>query len=81
MQARNQLLGMAMQSKVLAGVRPDGLEDAQQLQVDIDRERALAQGVSVASINAAIGTALLSAAILLLGRWPSRTPVHRPQRT
>ena len=57
-QARNQLLGMAMQSKVLAGVRPDGLEDAQQLQVDIDRERALAQGVSVASINAAIGTAL-----------------------
>lgn len=30
---------------------------------------------------AAIGTALLSAAILLLGRWPSRTPVHRAQRT
>ena len=58
MQARNQLLGMAMQSKVLAGVRPDGLEDAQQLQVDIDRERALAQGVSVGAINAAIGTAL-----------------------
>ncbi|MDD4945145.1 MAG: efflux RND transporter permease subunit, partial [Rhodoferax sp.] len=35
--ARNQLLGMASQSKVLAQVRPDGLEDAPQLQVDIDR--------------------------------------------
>ena len=30
--ARNQLLGMAGQSKLLAGVRPDGLEDAPQLQ-------------------------------------------------
>jgi multidrug efflux pump len=29
--ARNQLLGMASQSKLLAGVRPDGLEDAPQL--------------------------------------------------
>src|SRR5678815_1998934 len=34
--ARNQLLGMAAQSKVLAGVRPDGLEDAPQLFIDID---------------------------------------------
>ena len=38
--ARNQLLGMAGQSKVLAGVRPDGLEDAPQLQLDIDRDKA-----------------------------------------
>ena len=36
--ARNQLLGMAAQSKLLAGVRPDGLEDAPQLQLD-DRPR------------------------------------------
>ena len=28
--ARNQLLGLAAQSKVLAGVRPDGLEDGPQ---------------------------------------------------
>ena len=41
--ARNQMLGMAMQSKVLAGVRPSGLEDAPQLQVDIDRDKAAAQ--------------------------------------
>ena len=38
--ARNQLLGMAMQSNVLTGVRPDGLEDAPQLQIDIDRDKA-----------------------------------------
>ena len=56
--ARNQLLGMAMQSKVLTGVRPDGLEDAPQLQVDIDRDKAAAQGVGFAAINSTISTAL-----------------------
>ena len=56
--ARNQLLGMAAQSKVLAGVRPDGLEDAPQLQVDIDRDRASALGVSFDAINAVLSTAL-----------------------
>jgi len=56
--ARNQMLGMAAQSKVLAGVRPDGLEDAPQLQVDIDRDRASALGVSFDSINSALSTAL-----------------------
>jgi len=61
MAARNQLLGMAMQSKVLAGVRPDGLEDAPQLQVDIDRDKAAAQGVSFAAINNAISASLGSA--------------------
>ncbi len=58
MGARNQLLGMAAQSKVLAQVRPDGLEDAPQLQIDIDRDKAFAQGVGFDAINAAIGTAL-----------------------
>ncbi|NUN62091.1 MAG: efflux RND transporter permease subunit [Burkholderiaceae bacterium] len=61
--ARNQMLGMARQSKILAGVRPDGLEDAPQLQVDIDRDKASAQGVSFAAINSAISTALGSAYI------------------
>ncbi len=56
--ARNQMLGMASQSKVLAGVRPDGLEDAPQLQIDIDRDRAAALGVSFDSVNAAFSTAL-----------------------
>jgi multidrug efflux pump len=56
--ARNQLLGMAAQSKVLTQVRPDGLEDAPQLQIDIDRDKANALGVGFDSINAAISTAL-----------------------
>ena len=56
--ARNQLLGLASQSKVLAGVRPDGLEDAPQLQLDIDRDQASALGVGYDSINAVLSTAL-----------------------
>ena len=56
--ARNQMLGMASQSKLLTQVRPDGLEDAPQLQIDIDRDRANALGVGFDSISAAIGTAL-----------------------
>ncbi len=56
--ARNQLLGMASQSKVLAGVRPDGMEDAPQMQINIDRDKANALGVSFDSISSALGTAL-----------------------
>jgi len=61
--ARNQLLGMASQSKVLTQVRPDGLEDAPQLQLDIDRDKAAALGVPFEAINATISTALGSAYI------------------
>ncbi|KQV97552.1 efflux RND transporter permease subunit [Rhizobacter sp. Root1221] len=56
--ARNQLLGMASKSPKLTGVRPDGLEDAPQLQLDIDRDKASALGVPFDSVNAAISTAL-----------------------
>jgi len=59
--ARNQMLGMAAQSKILAGVRPDGLEDAPQLQLDVDRDKANALGVSFDGVNAALSTALGSA--------------------
>ncbi len=59
--ARNQLLGMAAKSKVLAQVRPDGLEDAPQLQLDIDRDKASALGVGFETLNATISTALGSA--------------------
>jgi multidrug efflux pump len=54
---------MAMKSPVLTGVRPDGLEDAPQLQVDIDRDKASAQGVSFAAINNAISVAFGSSYI------------------
>ena len=55
--ARNQLLGMAAQSPVLSGVRPEGLEDAPQLMLDIDREKAQALGVTFDAINSTISTA------------------------
>jgi multidrug efflux pump len=61
--ARNQLLGLASQSKVLVGIRPEGLEDAPQLQLDIDRDKANALGVPFEAVNAAISTALGSAYI------------------
>ncbi|MES2902487.1 MAG: efflux RND transporter permease subunit [Pseudomonadota bacterium] len=61
--ARNQLMGMAAKSPVLAGVRPEGLEDAPQVQLDIDRDKANALGVSFEAINAAISTSLGSAYI------------------
>ena len=56
--ARGQLLGLAAKSPVLAQVRPDGLEDAPQLQIDIDRDKASALGVSFDAINAALSTGL-----------------------
>ena len=56
--ARNQILGMAAQSKILTQVRPDGLEDAPQLLIDIDRDKAAALGVSFGAINNALSTAL-----------------------
>ncbi len=59
--ARNQLLGLAAKSPVLTQVRPDGLEDAPQLQLDIDRDKASALGVGYDAINNTISTALGSA--------------------
>jgi multidrug efflux pump len=48
--ARNQLLGMASQDKLLAGVRPNGQEDTPQLHLDIDHERAGALGLAQGDI-------------------------------
>ena len=56
--ARNQLLGLAAKSPILAQVRADGLEDAPQLQIDIDRDKASALGVDFSSINTTLSTAL-----------------------
>ena len=61
--ARNQLLGLTAQSKILTAVRPDGLEDSPQLQIDIDRDKANALGVSFDSINSALSTTLGSSYI------------------
>jgi multidrug efflux pump len=72
--ARNQLLGMAAQSKLLSQVRPDGLEDAPQLQIDIDRDKAAALGVGFDSINATLSTALGSTYV---NDFPNRGRLQR----
>ncbi|MDY7025577.1 MAG: efflux RND transporter permease subunit, partial [Pseudomonadota bacterium] len=51
MAARNQLLGMASQNPSLVGVRPNGLEDEPQYQIDIDQNKAQALGLSLSDIN------------------------------
>jgi multidrug efflux pump len=72
--ARNQMLGMLAQSKIVTGVRPDGLEDAPQLQLDIDRDKAYAQGVSFDTISATLSSALGSAYV---NDFPNRARLQR----
>jgi hydrophobe/amphiphile efflux-1 (HAE1) family protein len=57
MDARNQLLDMAMKSPALASVRPNGLDDLPEYNVRIDKERAGAQGISFDDINDTLSTA------------------------
>ena len=61
MAARNQLLGMAAQDPTLVRVRPNGMEDTPQLDIKIDYEKALAQGLSIAEINNTLASAWGSA--------------------
>jgi len=50
-EARNQVLGMAMGDKRLAAVRPEGQEPAPQLFLDIDRDKAETLGISATDLN------------------------------
>ncbi|MBC3950070.1 efflux RND transporter permease subunit [Pseudomonas folii] len=58
LEARNQFLGMASQSKILAGVRPNGLGDEPQYQLTVDDEKASALGITLANINQTLSIAL-----------------------
>jgi len=51
-EARDQLLAMAMNDPTLVGVRPNGLADAPQLELDIDEHKAGTLGVSLSDIHA-----------------------------
>jgi multidrug efflux pump len=55
--ARDQLLGLAAQSPLLAGVRPNGLNDEAQFRLIIDWEQASALGLSVSDVNTTLSTA------------------------
>ena len=57
MAARNQLLGMASKSKLLAGVRPNGQEDAPQFRMDVDPVKVSALGLSLADVNNTLAVA------------------------
>jgi len=59
--ARNQLLGMAAQDPRLIRVRPNGMEDVPEYHIDVDWEKAGAQGVSITSIHNTIAAAFGSA--------------------
>jgi hydrophobe/amphiphile efflux-1 (HAE1) family protein len=52
--ARNQMLGAAGKSVLLAGVRPNGQEDTPQFRLDIDTAKASALGVSISEINSTL---------------------------
>lgn len=56
--ARNMVLGLAAQDKRLMAVRPNGMEDASQYHLDIDREKANALGITIDDINSTIEGAL-----------------------
>jgi multidrug efflux pump len=55
--ARNQFLGAAAGSKLLANMRPNGLEDAPQLRIEIDPGKSAALGLLASDINATLATA------------------------
>jgi multidrug efflux pump len=56
-EARNMMLGMAMQDKRIVGIRPVSLEDAPQLSVDVDQDKARALGLDIGQINQTIASA------------------------
>ncbi|MEJ1966840.1 MAG: efflux RND transporter permease subunit [Gammaproteobacteria bacterium] len=58
--ARNQLLQQAGANPAMVGVRPNGVEDAPQFRIEIDREKASALGVSITEINQTLSTAWAS---------------------
>ncbi|HTI31049.1 MAG TPA: efflux RND transporter permease subunit [Sphingomonas sp.] len=57
LQARNMLLGMASQDKRVAGVRPNSLEDAPALKIEVDQDKMRALGLDLAQVNSTIAGA------------------------
>ena len=61
MQARTELLALAEKSPVLTNVRESALAESPQVQLEVDRKRANALGVSFADIGNVLSTAVGSA--------------------
>ncbi|MBB1498660.1 efflux RND transporter permease subunit [Paracoccus sp. MC1862] len=56
LEARNMLLGMASESPVLTAVRPNGVEDAPQFELNIDWAKAGAVGVTATDVGSFLAT-------------------------
>jgi HAE1 family hydrophobic/amphiphilic exporter-1/multidrug efflux pump len=54
---RNAMLGMSMQDKQVAQVRPMSLDDAPQLKVNVDQDKARALGLDLGEVNSTIAAA------------------------
>ena len=61
LQARNQLLGMAMQHSDLTNVRPNGMDNVPEYRVNVDWQKAGALGLPITSIHNNIAAAFGSA--------------------
>lgn len=57
LEARNMLLGMSAQNPAVAGVRPNGQEDAPKLKVNINQEQAAAYNLNMATVNGVLAQA------------------------
>ena len=57
MKARRQFLALAAHDPLLSSVRPGSLDDTPQLHIDIDQEKATAQGVAIADIDNTLNAA------------------------
>ena len=70
MQARGQLLQAAKKNPAIGMLRPNGLDDEPQYQLELDWEKASALGLSIADISSTLAAG-----------WGStlRQPVHRPR--
>ena len=55
--ARNAMLGAASQEKTLVGVRPNAVDDAPQLKVNVDHDKARALGLDLSSVSSQISAA------------------------
>jgi multidrug efflux pump len=67
--ARDQLLGLSAKSPILRGVRPEGLEDTPQLQLDIDRDKAAALGLTFGDISSTLSNAFGSSYLNDFGNY------------
>ncbi|KAA5606023.1 efflux RND transporter permease subunit [Roseospira marina] len=55
--ARNQLMGLASQNAMIASIRPNGVEDAPQFNLEIDWRKAGAMGVTAEDVADLLSTA------------------------